>query len=338
MTDVHPLPVKPLAPLQWSAPTVGGVGAWDRDLTGAWSDAWDGGDPSLDLETDTVRCVSINTHRGQGPDISYVARNATPDAARRAEILHDTRAYVFHIADWIRRNSGRYEVVALQEVFHGLLGFDGKSFLPRHRQRDYYSELTGYPTAVAHRVGLAGMRYENLLLSRLSVAAAAPIRASLPCRVFRLAACGFTLIPQVVAGRTVWIGNTHLHAYNPRARSRQATSIARVVRSLGDVPVIFLGDFNTVPAGCRDGDFPDGERDRKSYKGDRTLEILAKAGLRTVAHSDESRFWTYPVGAPNRTLDYALASRHWDVESYRVVTEFALSDHYPVESAWRLVR
>lgn len=306
----------------------------------AWPDAdvWDGDADAPDTEVETVRCVSINTHRGRGPDISCVTRSATPEAARRAEMLHATRAYVFHIAEWIRARAARYDVVALQEVLHGILGFDGTSFLPRHRQRDYYRELTGYPSAVSHRVGFAGFRYENLLLSRLAPARDGRIESSLPCRVFRLAACGFTLVPHVVLGRTVWIGNTHLHAYNPRARTRQAMAIAREVRRLGDVPVLFLGDLNTVPPGCKDGDFPDGERDVHSYRGDRTLEILGRAGLRTVRHSDSEQFWTYPTGAPNRTLDYVLASRHWDVEDYRVVRDFRLSDHDPVEATFRLVR
>lgn len=302
------------------------------------SAAWDVFDASLDVEVDTIRCVSINTHRGRGPDLGCVVRSAPPDVARRAELLHATRAYAFHLADWLRARRGRYEVVALQEVLHGIFGFDGTSFLPRHRQRDYYGELTGYPTVVAHRVGFTGFRYENLLLSRLRAAGPERIRTHLPGRVFRLAACGLTLAPFRVAGRTAWIGNTHLHSYNPNARMRQAAAIAREVRRLGDVPVVFLGDLNTVPPGCKDGDFDEGERDVRSYRGDRTLDILARAGLRAVPHEDSDRFWTYPTGAPNRTLDYVLASRHWDVASYGVVRECSLTDHLPVEATLRLVR
>lgn len=302
----------------------------------AAADAWEGADSALDVETDVVRCITINTHRGQGPHLEYVVRSSTPDAARRAEMLHATRAYVFHVADWIRRHRDRYEVVALQEVFHGVLGLGGGLLRPRHLQRDYYRELTGYPTAIPHRVGFAGFRYENVLLSRLAPAAEDRVQADLPCRVFRLAACGFTLAPFKVSGRTVWIGNTHLHAYNPKARMRQAAAIAREVRRLGDQPVLFLGDLNTVPPGCKDGDFAEGDRDARSYKGDRTLEILGKAGLRTVRHEDSARFWTYPTGAANRTLDYVLATRHWDVERYRVVRGFRLSDHEPVEAVYRL--
>jgi endonuclease/exonuclease/phosphatase family metal-dependent hydrolase len=302
-------------------------------------DAWDPSDAPLDVDTDVVRCVSINTHRGRGPDLRYVVRSAaTPEAARRAELLHATRAYVFHIAEWIRRNRERYDVVALQEVFHGVLGFDGMPFARRERQRDHYRDLTGYPSMTAHRVGFAGFRYENLLLSRLAAAPQRRIESHLPCRVFRLAACGFTLAPFSLRGRTVWIGNTHLHAYNPEARSLQAAAIAREVRRLGDAPVLFLGDLNTVPPGCKDGDFDEGERDARSYRGDRTLEILAKGGLRSVAHDDRLPFWTYPTGAANRTLDYVLATRHWDVEDYRVVRDFRLSDHDPVEASCRLVR
>jgi endonuclease/exonuclease/phosphatase family metal-dependent hydrolase len=185
-------------------------------------------------------------------------------------------------------------------------------------------------------VGFSAFQYENLLLSRLEPTRAPPVRSLLPGRVFRLAACGFTLIPFDLDGRTVWIGNTHLHAYNPQARTRQAESIARRIHELGDVPILFLGDWNTVPGGCRRGGFFHGERDRNSYRGDRTLETLDAVGLHTLPHGDDADWWTYPTGQSNRTLDYILFTKHWDVEAYRVVREFTLSDHYPVEGTFRL--
>jgi endonuclease/exonuclease/phosphatase family metal-dependent hydrolase len=310
----------------------------------AWNDAsldlWDAtdaqGDASHVVENDVIRCVTLNTRCGRGPHVRYVLRGATPDAAERALLLDETRAYAYHIADWIRRRRDRYEVVALQEVFHGILGFGARPFGGRFRQRDYYRALTEFPQSIAHRVGFAGYRYENVLLSRLAPAPDPRIQSHLPCRVYRLAACGFTLAPFRVAGRTVWIGNTHLHAYNPRARAKQAAAIAREVRRLGDVPILFLGDFNTVPPGCKDGDFPDGDRDVRSYRDDHTLQILARAGLRAAPHEDREPWWTYPTGAPNRTLDFVLHTRHFDVEDYRVVRDFALSDHLPVEGTFRL--
>jgi len=276
-----------------------------------------------------VRAITINTHRGLGPTLAYLLRNAPEQEQERARLLHRTRVYAYHIAEWLRQRRDDYDIVALQEVFRGLLGL-------RFRQRDYYRAFSGYPTAMAHAVGSAAFQYENVLLSSLPSAAQECIHSRLPCRIYRLAACGFTLAPYRLRDRTIWIGNTHLHPYRPRARAFQAASIARTLRRLGDVPILFLGDFNTVPPGCREGDFPDGERDRDSYRGDRTLRILSAAGLRWIAHADTAEFHTYPTGAPNRTLDFILFSRHWDVEEYRVAKEFALSDHYPVEAALRL--
>lgn len=303
-------------------------------------EAWDATDVSSDdapgIDTDVVRCVTINTRMGRGPDVRYLLRGASAEAAERALLLDETRAYAYHIADWIRRRRDRYEVVGLQEVFHGIFGFAAPTLGGRFRQRDYYRSLTEFPHALAHRVGFAGCRYENVLLSRLPQAPDPRIEFQLPCRVFRLAACGFTLAPFRVAGRTVWVGNTHLHAYNPRARTKQALAIARELRRLGDVPVLVLGDLNTVPPGCKDGDFPDGDRDVRSYRDDRTLQVLARAGLRAVPHEDREPCWTYPTGAPNRTLDFVLHTRHFDVEDYRVVRDFALSDHLPVEGTFRL--
>jgi endonuclease/exonuclease/phosphatase family metal-dependent hydrolase len=292
-------------------------------------------EPCLETERALVRLVCINTHRGKGPKLPYLLRHADAKRAERLELLHATRAYTFHIASWLERHREAYHAVALQEVLRGVLGLGD---LGRFRQHDYYRALGGYPSAITHRVGFAGFRYENMLLSRLEPAEAAPIRSYLPCPVFRLAACGFTLAPYVLEGRPIWIGNTHLHAYNPVARAVQATAIARTLARLGDVPVLFMGDLNTVPPGCKDGDFPDGERDVNSYRGDETLAVLRAAGLQTVEHRDERSFHTYPTGAPNRTLDYILFSRHWEVREYRVVTEFLYSDHYPVEGAFRLVR
>jgi endonuclease/exonuclease/phosphatase family metal-dependent hydrolase len=283
-----------------------------------------------------VRLVSINTHRGQGPKLPYLLREADEREAERIRLLHATRAYAYHIATWVERFRDAYHAVALQEVFRGLFGIG--DWFRRFRQPDYYRALGGYPDTIAHRVGSAGFRYENMLLSRLERAGTPGIQSFLPCPIFRLAACGFTLAPYVVEKRTIWIGNTHLHPYNPWARAVQAAAIAKTLARLGDVPVLFLGDLNTVPPGCKDGDFPDGERDVHSYRGDRTLSILRAAGLRMITHRDERRFHTYPTGAPNRTLDYILFSRHWDVHEYRVVDEFRYSDHYPVEGAFRLRR
>jgi endonuclease/exonuclease/phosphatase family metal-dependent hydrolase len=278
--------------------------------------------------------LGLGAPLGAGPIVPYLLRGADAATTERIQLLHDTKAYAYHIAEWLRRHHDDYHTVGLQEVFSRLRILRGG--LP---QRAYYRALSGYGTAIPHGVGFAGFRYENVLLSRLERAPAPPIHARLPGRIYRLAACGFTLAPFRWEGRTIWIGNTHLHPYNPRLRARQTESIVREVAALGDVPVLFMGDLNTVPPRCKEGDFPDGERDARSYKGDETLSLFArKAGLRIVHHKDDERYWTYPTGAPNRTLDYILFSRHWEVDSYRVAREFTLSDHYPVEGAFRLRR
>jgi endonuclease/exonuclease/phosphatase family metal-dependent hydrolase len=151
-----------------------------------------------------------------------------------------------------------------------------------------------------------------------------------------LASCGFTLAPFIFNGQAVWIGNTHLHPYNPKERAKQAVSIAREVAKIKDAPLLFLGDLNTVPPGCRDTGFSAGERDANSYKNDETLKILFDIGFKMTPHEDEDRFYTYPTGLPNRTLDYILYSDHWDVVSYGVIRDFKFSDHYPVAGEFRL--
>jgi endonuclease/exonuclease/phosphatase family metal-dependent hydrolase len=291
--------------------------------------------PHVDVATDVFRCVTINTHRGRGPDVSYLRRTSEPSEAARLDLLHDTAAYTYWIAEWLQRRRDRYDAVALQEVWGGVLGLGTRPF-SKFPQDDYYRTLSGFETALSHSVGFAGFRYANVLLTRRALAPGREIHAHLPGRVFLLAACGFTLAPVVHAGRTVWVGNTHLHSYCPKKRAKQAAAIAAEIAALGDVPVLFMGDLNTTPPGCRDGDFPAGERDARSYKGDETLKILARAGLRSVPHDDSPECHTYPTGDRNRTLDYVLFSRHWDVEEYGPIHEMTYSDHYPVEGAFRL--
>ena len=100
--------------------------------------------------------------------------------------------------------------------------------------------------------------------------------------------------------------------------------------------MLFLGDLNTLPPGGRTDGFSHGERDRRSYRNDRTLEVFDDAGLRRMPAVDDPAYWSYPTGCPNRTLDYVLFSHHWALDAYRVVREFTLSDHYPVEASFRL--
>ncbi len=289
----------------------------------------------IETARDLFRVVTFNTHRGQGPDIGCLRRTVEPDDSRRLELLHETAAYTYWIAEWLQRHHDRFDAVGLQEVFGGLFGF-GLLPLARSAQDDYYRVLSGYETALSHPIGIALFRYANVLLCREPLAEGGEIHARLPGRVFNLAACGFTLAPVRHRGSTVWVGNTHLHAYDPKKRARQAAAIAAEVAALGDVPVVFLGDLNTTPPGCRDRDFPAGDRDRFSYRDDETLKVLARCGLRTVPHDDGPEYHTYPTGDRNRTLDYVLFSRHWNVEDYRALHDVRLSDHYPVEAVLRL--
>jgi len=286
-------------------------------------------------ERKTIRCLTINTHRGRGPKLPYLLAQSPMDEAERISLLHEMRVYTFYIADWLHKHRHEYDVVGLQEVFNGVLGFGDKLFR-KFRQRDHYRLIGGFRSTISHGVGFAGFRYENLMLSQLQVLAHRQINYLLPGKIAFLAASGFTLAPFVFNDDVVWIGNTHLHPYNPRDRARQVRSIAEEVRKLNGAPVLFMGDLNTVPPGCRVNGFTAGARDEFSYKNDKTFEIFSEVGLRMVKHSDTDGFYTYPTGLPNRTLDYILFSDHWQVEDYHVVKEFKFSDHYPVFGEFRL--
>ena len=74
--------------------------------------------------------LTANTHLGQGPKLPYLLRGAEECDRARIELLHDTRAYAYHIAEWLRRNSDLYHAVGLQEVFHHALGLNnGNDFV-----------------------------------------------------------------------------------------------------------------------------------------------------------------------------------------------------------------
>ncbi|ACF15026.1 Endonuclease/exonuclease/phosphatase [Chloroherpeton thalassium ATCC 35110] len=286
-------------------------------------------------ERKTIRCLTINTHRGRGPKLPYLLAQSPMDEAERIALLHEMRVYTFYIADWLHKHRHEYDVVGLQEVFNGILGLGDKLFR-KFRQRDHYRLIGGFRSTISHGVGFAGFRYENLMLSQLQVLAHRQINYLLPGKIAFLAASGFTLAPFVFNDEVVWIGNTHLHPYNPSDRARQVRSIAEEVRKLNGAPVLFMGDLNTVPPGCRVNGFPAGARDEFSYKNDKTFEIFSEVGLSMVPHADADEFYTYPTGLPNRTLDYVLFSDHWEVVNYHVVKEFKFSDHYPVFGEFRL--
>src|SRR5215510_4475525 len=174
----------------------------------------------------TLRCISINTHRGHGPKVPYLLSQVSMEEAERIELLHDTKAYTYFIAEWLNQHKEQFDVVGLQEVFNGVLGL-GDRLLGKFRQRDHYRVISGFKSALPHGVGFAGFRYENLLLSQLSLLNGAQTNYLLPGKVYFLAACGFTLAPFRFNGRVIWIGNTHLHPYSPKERARQAASLVR---------------------------------------------------------------------------------------------------------------
>jgi endonuclease/exonuclease/phosphatase family metal-dependent hydrolase len=286
-------------------------------------------------ERQTIRCVTINTHRGRGPKLPYLLAQASLDEAERVELLHDTRAYTYYIAEWLNVNKDRFDVVGLQEVFNGIFGI-GDLLFRKYRQRDHYRVIGGYRSVIAHGVGFAAFRYENLMLAQLQKMKQTQINYLLPGRIAFLAACGFTLVPFIFNGQVIAVGNTHLHPFNPRDREAQARGIAAEIKKHPNMPILFMGDLNTVPLNCRTNGFPAGDNDVNSYKNDKTFDILADAGLTITPHNDDDDFYTYPTGLPNRTLDYIMFSHHWEVEDYQVLKEFKFSDHYPVFGEFRL--
>ena len=99
---------------------------------------------------DQVRVLTLNTHRGQGPTLRCLLENGTVADRERDRMLHQTRAYTFHIADWLRRNADRYDVVGLQEVFQALLGGLDRLWTRRAAQHRVYKTISGFRASYVH--------------------------------------------------------------------------------------------------------------------------------------------------------------------------------------------
>ncbi len=240
----------------------------------------------------------------------------------------------------------QFDIVGLQEVFQSF-----RFFMVGVRKKVF--EGTGFETVIPHGIGARAYFFnyvfENVLLSKLPLAEGKTFKDcnfSLPSTIYWVVRSGFTIMPVMFDNRVILVGNTHLHSSSSKKREDQVIHIAKAIKELqveygADVPILFMGDFNTVPKGAKASGFLTGDDD--NYENDRTLEFLEDSvGLYSHVVGDIPHLYTYPAGIDElqpdircRTLDYILYSKHWEVLLYEVMKVY-LSDHFPVRAEFRL--
>ena len=87
------------------------------------------------------------------------------------------------------------------------------------------------------------------------------------------------------------------------------------------LPMVVTGDFNSTV-----GDRSD---DEDSSSQETALEALNGSGLFKPFPDLSERRYTFPSERSNRTIDWILLPKSWNIEAARVV-ETTLSDHLPV--------
>lgn len=211
------------------------------------------------------------------------------------------------------REAGAH-IVALQEVdvhWDARSGFAdqatalGEKLGMQVRFAPIYS-LPGASGAARREYGVAVLsrypivEWRNHLLTRLSTVQAGTAATPAP---------GFLEAVIDVNGTLVRVFDTHLdYRADPAVRR---TQVAETLALIGDgsAPTLLAGDFNAPP------DAPE-------------LQLLF-ARLRDTWPARGDAGLTYPADNPVKRIDYVLASRHFRVQSARVIVTES-SDHRPV--------
>ncbi|MCF6276629.1 MAG: endonuclease/exonuclease/phosphatase family protein [Candidatus Magasanikbacteria bacterium] len=291
-----------------------------------------------------IRLATLNAHLFRGP----ILKERRSKFIQFGRIVKDNRRLVSEyrrrVKEWLSEDT--FDIVGMQEVFQSF-----RFFTKGVRKKVF--EGTGFETVIPHGIGAQvhffNYIFENVLLSKLPLAESATVNNCnfpLPFRIYLVVKSGFTLAPVRFNGKTILVGNTHLHASSVSKREEQVTYIVRAIQDMQvvygkEVPILFMGDFNTVPKGAQTFGFLTGDDD--NYEGDGTLKFLKElVGLGSYPANDDPDLYTYPAGIDEfqpdprcRTLDYILYSKHWEVINYKVLKVF-LSDHYPVAGTFRL--
>lgn len=111
-----------------------------------------------------------------------------------------------------------------------------------------------------------------------------------------------------VGGQPLIIINVHLEAFDTDTRELQARTLNNLYKRLADldVPILLLGDFNSVMPAARPEMEPD---QRHRFAEDRTMDLLLEGtdlspAISADDYESESPPNTFPASSPNRQLDH----------------------------------
>ena len=139
-----------------------------------------------------------------------------------------------------------------------------------------------------------------------------------------------------IENRELIIINIHLEAFHMETRKNQAKEVLKIYQSYKDLPVLLIGDFNSLPPQATiKSDFKD--EPEANFNSDTTmLSFLETPGLTEACpfgdyKKDETATFTFPSDEPTRRLDYIFYNDKLKRVSWRVVKEAgSTSDHLPV--------
>lgn len=198
----------------------------------------------------------------------------------------------------------RADILLLQEVDRKTRRSGGVD------QLDSLRHLTGMHGVFRKTIDYDGGEYGLGILSRWAILSDSlvPLPVSSPHPGYE--ARGALVVRIDAPGSAIQVVDTHLDASRPVYRTEQATRLAAVAAGPPAADLVG-GDFNSIPGGG-------------------VIEILSVNGFRDLypGCGPEPGF-TFPVAAPDRRIDYLLASGAWRCVAATVLPADA-SDHRAV--------
>lgn len=224
----------------------------------------------------TLRVLTWNVH-------GCVGRDGVCDPNRVARVLA----------------AAQPDISALQEI-------DSRTRAAAHDPFSYFGELFGWTTVSARTLSAKDGHYGHIVLSRWPVESLGEIDLSMRWREPRKAIVGAIRAP----GARISVIAVHLGLL-PFERRRQLARIRERIETIGEGPLIVLGDFN---------DFPRLSRHVLS----RSLGVTPPLG-------------TYPSRLPLLPLDRICFSAPFDLVTAATLNDAEhVSDHLPLVASLRL--
>lgn len=139
-----------------------------------------------------------------------------------------------------------------------------------------------------------------------------------------------------IEGQLLVIINVHLEAFDEPTRRQQTETVRSLVESYGDeVPLILLGDFNSV--------LPDSESPNSTIQTILEMPSLKPVFVQEMRESSGSgqegrAIATFPSDQPTAKLDYIFYTpSHIEAVNWRILSEAGqASDHLPLVMEFRL--